>query len=77
LFGFLGVMLAVPVAAAIGVLVRYALAKYLDSRLYDHAPSELAKMAHEDDPDVNESNSADKTSGAGGHKPDASADAPA
>lgn len=34
LFGFLGVMLAVPVAAAIGVLTRFALAQYLGSALY-------------------------------------------
>jgi predicted PurR-regulated permease PerM len=34
LFGFLGVMLAVPVAAAIGVLTRFALAQYLASQLY-------------------------------------------
>ena len=35
-FGLLGVLLAVPVAAVIGVLVRYGLRQYLDSRLYDH-----------------------------------------
>lgn len=34
LFGFLGVMLAVPVAAAIAVLIRFALKKYLESPLY-------------------------------------------
>ncbi len=34
LFGFLGVLLAVPVAAAIGVLSRYALERYLASPLY-------------------------------------------
>ncbi|MFD0934248.1 AI-2E family transporter [Methylobacterium trifolii] len=34
LFGFLGLLLAVPVAASIGVLVRFALARYLESRLY-------------------------------------------
>jgi predicted PurR-regulated permease PerM len=34
LFGFLGVMLAVPVAAAIGVLTRFALSQYLASALY-------------------------------------------
>ncbi|MGC2856707.1 AI-2E family transporter [Novispirillum sp. DQ9] len=41
LFGFLGVLLAVPVAAIIGVVVRYSMAHYLDSRLYqgeDRAP---------------------------------------
>ncbi|MCC9625760.1 AI-2E family transporter [Thalassospira sp. MA62] len=34
-FGLVGVMLAVPVAAVIGVLVRYALRQYLNSRFYD------------------------------------------
>lgn len=33
-FGFTGVLLAVPVAATIGVLVRFFLARYLDSPLY-------------------------------------------
>ncbi|AUG52359.1 AI-2E family transporter [Thalassospira marina] len=52
MFGFLGVMLAVPVAAAIGVLVRYALARYLESRLYDHAPQPLASLAGGGDMDM-------------------------
>ncbi|AWK86911.1 AI-2E family transporter [Azospirillum thermophilum] len=34
LFGFVGVLLAVPVAAVIGVLVRFALGRYLDSPYY-------------------------------------------
>ena len=34
LLGFVGVLLAVPAAAAIGVLVRYALGEYLQSPLY-------------------------------------------
>jgi predicted PurR-regulated permease PerM len=34
LFGFLGVLLAVPVAAAIGVLIRFALGRYLDSAYF-------------------------------------------
>ena len=34
LFGFLGLLLAVPSAAAIGVLVRFAIARYLDSPVY-------------------------------------------
>jgi predicted PurR-regulated permease PerM len=34
LFGFLGLLLAVPVAAAIGVLARFALAQYLASPLH-------------------------------------------
>ena len=32
--GFLGVLLAAPVAAAIGVLARFALGRYLESRFY-------------------------------------------
>ena len=31
LFGFTGILLAVPVAAVIGVLVRFALTRYRDS----------------------------------------------
>ena len=34
LFGFVGMLVAVPVAAAIGVLARFAVNQYLDSRLY-------------------------------------------
>jgi predicted PurR-regulated permease PerM len=34
LFGFLGVVVAVPVAAVMGVLVRFAVGKYKESRLY-------------------------------------------
>jgi predicted PurR-regulated permease PerM len=33
-FGFVGLLLAVPLAAAAGVLVRFALQQYLSSRLY-------------------------------------------
>jgi predicted PurR-regulated permease PerM len=33
-FGFLGVLLAVPVTAAIGVLARFWLRRYLTSSLY-------------------------------------------
>ncbi len=35
LFGFIGVLLAVPAAAVIGVLIRFAIALYLESPLYD------------------------------------------
>lgn len=35
LFGFVGILLAVPVTAVIGVLARFALAQYLASSLYD------------------------------------------
>jgi predicted PurR-regulated permease PerM len=37
-FGFLGVMLAVPVAATIGVLCRYWIGRYLNSPLYLDPP---------------------------------------
>lgn len=37
LFGFVGVLLALPAAAVIGVLVRFGLARYLASRYYDPA----------------------------------------
>jgi predicted PurR-regulated permease PerM len=35
LFGFVGLLLAVPIAAAIGVLVRFALMRYQQSLFYD------------------------------------------
>jgi predicted PurR-regulated permease PerM len=34
LFGFLGVLLAVPACAVIGVLLRFAIGRYKESRLY-------------------------------------------
>ena len=34
LFGFVGMLLAVPAAAAIAVVMRFLLAQYLQSRLY-------------------------------------------
>jgi predicted PurR-regulated permease PerM len=34
LFGFVGVLVAVPVTASIGVLVRYGVSRYLESRYY-------------------------------------------
>lgn len=34
LFGFVGVLVAVPAAAAVGVLVRFAISRYLQSDLY-------------------------------------------
>jgi predicted PurR-regulated permease PerM len=44
LFGFLGLLLAVPVAASIGVLVRFVLERYLRSPLYyADAPALLSK----------------------------------
>jgi predicted PurR-regulated permease PerM len=38
LFGFLGILLAVPVAAVIGVLARFFLGEYLASPLYSGVP---------------------------------------
>ncbi|GJE26883.1 AI-2E family transporter [Methylobacterium organophilum] len=34
LFGFLGLLIAVPIAASIGVIVRFGVERYLQSRLY-------------------------------------------
>ncbi len=39
LFGFVGLLLAVPLAAAVGVLVRFALQQYLKSPLYLGMPT--------------------------------------
>jgi len=38
LFGFVGLLMAVPLAAAMGVLVRFALKQYLASSLYGEKP---------------------------------------
>jgi predicted PurR-regulated permease PerM len=38
LFGFVGLLVAVPAAAAVGVLVRFALTRYLESDLYHGRP---------------------------------------
>lgn len=35
LFGFVGILVAVPVAAVLGVMTRFAVEQYLDSPLYD------------------------------------------
>ncbi len=40
LFGFVGLLLAVPLAAAIGVLTRFAIRQYLASPLYTGVPRE-------------------------------------
>ncbi|MGG6897725.1 AI-2E family transporter [Rhizobium sp. BR 315] len=42
LFGFVGLLIAVPAAAACGVLVRFALSRYLQSDLY-HGRSEAGR----------------------------------
>ncbi|MCH2038055.1 MAG: AI-2E family transporter [Rickettsiales bacterium] len=43
LFGFVGVLISVPVTAVIGVLMRFMLSKYLDSSLYLDKKSKKAK----------------------------------
>ncbi len=40
-FGFLGLLLAVPLAAATGVFVRYGFSKYLKSKLYTGLPQAI------------------------------------
>lgn len=43
LFGFVGLLIAVPAAAAVGVLVRFAIARYLESPMYKgHGPISMA-----------------------------------
>jgi predicted PurR-regulated permease PerM len=42
-FGFTGLLLAVPLAAATGVLARFALSRYLASKLYLGVPREVPK----------------------------------
>lgn len=43
LFGFVGILVAVPAAAVIGVLIRFALNRYRDSTLYDSRQSEIVR----------------------------------
>jgi predicted PurR-regulated permease PerM len=38
LFGFVGLLLAVPVSASIGVLLRYAMSRYMQSEFYTGEP---------------------------------------
>jgi predicted PurR-regulated permease PerM len=49
LFGFVGMLIAVPVAAAIGVLIRFAVGHYKDSQLYRGTPNEDAGKPHTPD----------------------------
>ena len=50
LFGFVGVLLAVPVAAVIAVLVRFALERYLASPLYRGPDGAMTPDAEQGDP---------------------------
>ena len=45
LFGFLGLLMAVPLAAAVGVLVRFGLRRYLASSYYRGDGAPVAKAA--------------------------------
>jgi predicted PurR-regulated permease PerM len=47
LFGFVGLLVAVPAAAAVGVLVRFALSRYLESDLYHGRAANLPWDAEE------------------------------
>lgn len=51
LFGFVGLLVAVPLAAMVGVLTRFALGRYLQSPFYDpmNAPRRSALARSEDD----------------------------
>jgi predicted PurR-regulated permease PerM len=54
LFGFVGLLVAVPAAAACGVLVRFALSRYLQSDLYyGHSEAGKARGAKADNPEKN------------------------
>jgi predicted PurR-regulated permease PerM len=50
LFGFVGVLVAVPIAAAIGVMVRYALKVYLASDVYRGDEAQAAASTREAPP---------------------------
>jgi predicted PurR-regulated permease PerM len=50
LFGFIGLLLAIPVAAVIGVMARFALGRYLASPLYNGAPKSAILLPNERDP---------------------------
>jgi len=45
LFGFVGMLIAVPMAAAIGVVARFAIARYKDSTLYSGSGSRPVTVA--------------------------------
>jgi predicted PurR-regulated permease PerM len=45
LFGFVGILIAVPVAAVVGVLARFMIGRYLESPLYEHGAPLGAQVA--------------------------------
>jgi len=51
-FGFVGLLLAVPLAAAAGVLVRFGLRQYLNSKLYLGEGGDMPEAAVADVPEV-------------------------
>ncbi|WP_425403944.1 AI-2E family transporter [Hwanghaeella sp.] len=68
LFGFVGILIAVPVAAVVGVLARFMIAQYLESPLYEHgAPlgGAIAQMPASNEPSGSdpETDDADATEG--------------
>ncbi|WP_313615355.1 AI-2E family transporter [Agrobacterium sp.] len=52
MFGFVGLLIAVPAAAAVGVLVRFALSRYLESDLYHGRAQTLPWEGQQDDAPV-------------------------
>jgi len=50
LFGFIGMLVAVPIAAAMGVIIRRGISAYLVSALY-HGPFEAQVRSDDDRPD--------------------------
>ena len=58
LFGFVGLLLAVPVAAVIGVLVRFSIAHYRASRLYLGTRPPIISLVESDDSTADRSDQA-------------------
>jgi len=58
LFGFLGMLLALPVAAVVNVMLRYAHERYTRSRLYAGARPEIVLDAYVDAPEADPGNRA-------------------
>ncbi|MCA0042980.1 AI-2E family transporter [Celeribacter litoreus] len=52
MFGFVGMLVAVPVAAALGVIARFALDQYRDSRLYRGLSGQLVSPEKDQDNDA-------------------------
>jgi predicted PurR-regulated permease PerM len=63
LFGFVGLLLAVPVAAVVGVLVRFSIGQYRASRLYLGVTQPRISLVEPDDSTRDDSTRGDSTSG--------------